>query len=108
MAATWTIRSLQYRNDVDGFDRVVEVVKFTATDEGALPFPSVVGRYEGGVRLRPWVLDPFTDFASLTEEQVLNWVFQVLGAQTVADIEDGIAADVAAQGHPRRGTGVPW
>ena len=109
MAATWTIRKLKYRNDdPSGNDRVVDEIKFMVTDDDALPFPSPVGRYEGGVSLHPLDLSNFTDFDSLTEQQCLAWVTSVLGAQTVADIEDGIAADVAAQGHPRTGTGVPW
>ena len=109
MAATWTIRKLQYRNDdPSGLAKVVDEIKFTVTNDDALPAPSVVGRFDGSVSLRPLDLSNFTDFDSLTEQQCLGWVTQVLGAQARADIETGIAADVAAQGHPRQGHGVPW
>ena len=109
MAATWTIRRLHYRNDdPSGHTKVVEEVYFTVTDDNALPSPSQVGHYDGSVSLRPLDLSNFIDFDSLTEQQCLTWVTQVLGAQTVADIESGIAADVAAQDQPREGRGVPW
>ena len=109
MAATWTIRKLNYlNNDPSGHEKVVDEVYFAVTDDNALPFPSPIGRYEGSVSLRPLDLSSFTEWDNLTEAQVLNWVTSVLGAQAMTDLETGIAADIAAQGHPREGRGVPW
>lgn len=109
MAATWTIRKLNYRNDdPSGLAKVVDEIYFTVTDDDALPFPSPIGRHEGSCSLRPLDLSNFTAWESLTSEQCLAWIESVMSAEARADIETGIAADVAAQGHPRQGHGVPW
>jgi len=108
MAATWTITRLNYRNDEPGYDQVVDEIMFRCEDENALPEPSNVGRYDGSVSLRPFDLSSFTAYDDLTEAQVMGWLESVLSAQARADIETGLAADVAAQGSPRQGRGVPW
>ena len=49
--------------------------------------------------------DNFTAFDSLTEQQVLGWVQDVLGKDTV---ESSLAAQIEAQKNPVTSTGLPW
>ena len=47
----------------------------------------------------------YTPFASLTKEQVIGWVQDSLGKDTV---EEGLAAQIEAQKNPVQESGVPW
>ena len=53
--------------------------------------------------------DPsFIPYDQLTEAQVLQWVFDAMGADTVAAHEANVAAQIAAQKNPTNAAGVPW
>jgi hypothetical protein len=47
----------------------------------------------------------YTPFASLTKEQVVGWVQESLGKDTV---EAGLAAQIEAQKNPVQESGLPW
>jgi hypothetical protein len=47
----------------------------------------------------------YTPFASLTKEQVIGWVKESLGQDTV---EEALAAQIAALKNPVQETGLPW
>jgi hypothetical protein len=47
----------------------------------------------------------YTPFASLTKEQVIGWVKESLGQETV---ETALAAQIDAQKNPVQESGVPW
>jgi hypothetical protein len=47
----------------------------------------------------------YTPFASLTKEQVIGWVKDSLGQETV---EESLTAQIEAQKHPVIETGLPW
>jgi hypothetical protein len=47
----------------------------------------------------------YTPFADLTKEQVIGWVKDSLGQETV---ETALAAQIEAQKHPVIETGLPW
>ena len=50
----------------------------------------------------------FTPYESLTEAQVLGWVKDSMGKDTVAAHEAAVQAQIDAQLHPTTATGVPW
>ena len=53
--------------------------------------------------------DPsFVPYDQLTEAQVLQWVFDAMGADTVAAHEANVAAQIEAQKNPTTAAGVPW
>jgi L-aminopeptidase/D-esterase-like protein len=47
----------------------------------------------------------YTPFASLTKEQVIGWVKDSLGQETV---EAALAAQIEAQKNPVQESGLPW
>jgi hypothetical protein len=47
----------------------------------------------------------YTPFADLTKDQVIGWVQESLGKDTV---EEGLAAQIEAEKNPVQEAGVPW
>ena len=50
----------------------------------------------------------FVPFESLTEADVLQWVYAELGAEQLAAIEDGLSANIEEQKAPKVVAGTPW
>jgi ribosomal protein S11 len=95
MTTTYTINQLD-RNTSDDFVTTVHynVTKvdgeFSASIYGTINFPADT---------------PETPYASLTKAQVIEWVKDKLGEETV---EASLTAQLAAQQNPTTETGVPW
>ena len=49
-----------------------------------------------------------TPYEQLTEAQVIGWVKEAIGAETVAALEANVAAQIAAAKAPVVTAGVPW
>ena len=47
-------------------------------------------------------------FASLTEEMVVGWVQDKLGADAVANVEAALQAQLDEQHQPTKAAGLPW
>ena len=53
--------------------------------------------------------DPtFIAFASLTEEQVKQWVITTMGAEQVAALQANLDGQINAQKNPVSASGLPW
>jgi hypothetical protein len=53
--------------------------------------------------------DPtFIAFASLTEEQVKQWVITTMGEEQVAALQTNLNKQIESQKHPVTATGLPW
>jgi hypothetical protein len=53
--------------------------------------------------------DPtFIAFASLTEEQVKQWVLQTMGEEQVAALQANLDGQINAQKNPVSASGLPW
>jgi hypothetical protein len=53
--------------------------------------------------------DPtFIAFASLTEEQVKQWVITTMGEEQVAALQANLDGQIEAQKHPTSASGLPW
>ena len=96
--ATWKISSLD-RNTADGF---VTTAHWTCSDVDA---DGNAGSVYGSVGLTGELTTPYEQ---LTEAQVIGWVKEAIGAETVAAHEANVAAQIAAAKAPVVTAGVPW
>jgi predicted phage tail protein len=95
MATTWSITALYVKKQENNLTDVVYNVAWLAQDTD--------GTYtaqEGGETEMPPPGDPFVPYPNLTEAEVIGWVQSVLGAQKVAAIEAGLAAQIAYMANP--------
>lgn len=97
MAAVWKVSSLDRRVS-DGF---VQTCHWTCSDVDGDFSGSVYGSvgFSGDLSIA---------YEDLTEEVVVGWVKEALGAETVEAHEDAVAAQIEAQKNPVSATGLPW
>jgi hypothetical protein len=103
---TWTIANLE-RNTDDGGVTVAHwrVTETEVVGEGDDAVTYSASSY-GTVGFTPDAdADGFIDFNSLTEADVLGWVYEEVNQ---ADTEAALAADIAGQKTPVTTDGVPW
>jgi len=50
----------------------------------------------------------YTPYSQLTEQEVLQWVFDALGVDKVVQIQENLYQEVQAKLHPTQATGTPW
>lgn len=102
---TWSVNQLDAYPEHEGNTDVVFTVHWTMTGEEAGFSGSVYGTV--GVTLDPDA--PFTAYADLTEAQVVGWVQDALGEETVASYEANVAQQIADQINPPVVTPpLPW
>ena len=95
---TWAIANLE-RETADGF---VYTAHYTVNAEDGT---YSAGAY-GSIGLeRPDTLIPFDD---LTEEVVIGWVKEKLGAEKVTEVEDALQVQLDEKHAPTKAAGVPW
>ena len=92
---TWTINQLE-RNTSDG---IVTTIHWTAS--------AVDGDYSASINNTQQLErgDSFVDYASLTEETVLGWLWTKVDKEVV---EAALAAQIDAQKNPVKASGLPW
>jgi hypothetical protein len=92
---TWTINQLE-RNTSDG---LVTTIHWTAS--------AVDGDYSASINNTQQLErgDSFVDYASLTEETVLGWLWTKVDKQVV---EAALAAQIEAKKNPVQASGLPW
>ena len=101
MAVTWTISTLE-RNTDDG----VVVAHWRASDSETVGEVEHVGSSYGTCGFTPDAdADGYTDYADITETQVIGWVKADVDADAV---EASIAAQIADSKAPAITVGVPW
>jgi hypothetical protein len=104
--ANWTIANLE-RNTDDGGVTVAHwrVTETEVVGEGDDAVTYSASSY-GTVGFTPDAsADGFIDFDSLTEADVLGWVYEEVNQ---AETEAALAADIAGQKTPVTTDGVPW
>lgn len=87
------------RDAATGF---VNVVHWAITDSDA---DGNTGSVYGSIGLDGELVTPFEQ---LTEAQVVQWVKDAMGAETVAAHEANVAAQIEAAKAPKVANGVPW
>ena len=92
---TWTINQLD-RNTSDG---LVTTIHWTAS--------AVDGDYSASINNTQQLErgDSFVDYASLTEETVLGWLWTKVDKEVV---EAALAAQIDAKKNPVKASGLPW
>jgi hypothetical protein len=92
---TWTINQLE-RNTSDG---LVTTIHWTAS--------AVDGDYSASINNTQQLErgDSFVDYASLTKETVLGWLWTKVDKEVV---ETALAAQIEAKKNPVKASGLPW
>jgi len=96
MEFNWSVVNMD-RKSADGFVTTVHYNvsavdgEFTASTYGTVGYTQSEGSY--------------VPYADLTEAEVVGWVQESLGKDTV---EEGLAAQIEAQKNPVQETGLPW
>jgi len=96
MTLTWKIEQLNCKPSFDGKTNVVETIHWRLN--------GVDGDLSAGVYGSQGVTyvegSPFTDYDSLTEETVVEWLKDALGVEQVAEYEAGVEAQLEALKNP--------
>jgi len=95
---TWGIANLE-RETADGF---VFTAHYTVN---AKDDTYSAGAYGSIGFERPENLIPFAD---LTEDEVVSWVKEALGADKVAEVEGALQNQLDQQRTPTKAAGLPW
>jgi hypothetical protein len=102
MTTNWTISQLD-RTLPDG---CVTTIHWTATQTDGDFTASAYGSL--GVPAKDQSDPTFIAFASLTEEQVKQWVLDTMGEEQVTALQANLDGQIEAQKNPVQATGVPW
>ena len=96
MALTWKIEQLNCKPSFDGKTNVVETIHWRLNGVDGDYATSVYGSqsvtYKEG--------SPFTDYDSLTEEIVVEWLKDALGEEQVANYETSVNGQLEALKNP--------
>ena len=98
LTSTWRIANLE-RETSDGY---VYTAHYTVDANDGTYSAGAYGSIGFG---RPESLIPYMD---LTEEQVIEWVKEALGADKVLEIGQALLAQIEEQRQPTKAAGVPW
>lgn len=93
---TWSVVQMDCYPQADGETDVVFTVHWTLSGTDGTYTGSVYGSQ--AVTVDPAA--PFTPYADLTEEQVVGWVQDAMGAEQVAAYEANVAQQIADQIDP--------
>ena len=97
MTCTWKIVNTERRTS----DNYVTTVHWVCADTDG----DFSGSTYGSIGLSGELVTPFEQ---LTEAQVIGWVKEAMGAETVAAHEAAVAAQIAEAKAPKVATGMPW
>ena len=101
----WNIVSLDCYPEFEGKENCVFTAHWDLTEtEGEYS-----GRVYGSGNLTLDAEAPFTPYSQLTKEQVIGWVKDAMGAETVAAHESAVAQQIEDQKNPKVVTPpLPW
>ena len=103
--ATWNIVQLDCYPELDGKADVVFTAHWTLTATEDEYTGSVYGSI--GLTLDPEA--PYTPYANLTKEQVVGWVKDAMGEETVAAHEAAVLQQIEDQKNPKVvSPALPW
>ena len=101
---TWAVTSMQVKVQEAGFTDVVYLVDWLASDTDGANEARCGGKTEV-----PPPTGTFTPYDQLTESQVLDWVWGVMGAEAKAALEANLAEQIAyMQNPPVTSPPLPW
>lgn len=96
---TWVIEQMSCYPQFEGETDVVFTVywRLNGTSETV---PSATGTVYGSVGVTYVAGTPFTPYADLTQDQVIGWVKDTLGPETVGNYEANVAKQIADKINP--------
>lgn len=62
----------------------------------------------GSIGLEPANASEMIAYGDLTEQTCLDWLFNRLGEEKMAEVEAALEAKITEQKTPSRGAGLPW
>jgi hypothetical protein len=102
---TWNIVAMNAYPQHEGETDVVFTVHWTLTGTDG----TYTGSVYGSVGVTYAQGSPFTPYAQLTQDQVIGWVKEALGAEQVANYETNVATQIENQANPPVVTPpLPW
>lgn len=104
MSVTWSIVQMEYALSQDDKTNVVNQVHWQCIVADGEHF----ARAYGTVGVPTDDLSSFTEFADLTEAEVIEWAKAALGEEQVTNIEAALVDRVAEIITPTKGQGLPW
>lgn len=102
----WKVTSLN-RELPDG-DQYPEGKVLYAVWEASYEEGGKVASCGGSVGFREADPQHYTPYSQLTEEQVLQWIFEALGPDQVVSIQEALYQQVQNLISPKQADGVPW
>lgn len=102
----WGISNLD-RHLPDG-DTCPEGAVYTAYWTATLEDGGYTASSYGSIGLGEPNPDDFIPFSQLTEEQVLDWVFQTMGPDRVVQVQEELYNRIQEQINPTEASGIPW
>jgi len=101
---TWTVQSMLIKPQEHGRQDVVSLVDWLASDTDG-----VNEACRGGQTEIATTSGPFTTYDQLTEQQVLEWVWQQIGEDSKAAVEADLAAQILEMQNPSTAQlPLPW
>jgi hypothetical protein len=97
---TWAVQSLDCYPQAQGEVDVVFNVNWAVTGVQEQDEKTYTGIAQGKTACTYQAGQSFTPYASLTQEQVLGWVFASIGAEGQAEAEAWVQAQIDAQINP--------
>ena len=105
----WNIVQLDCYPEVDGKQDVVFTAHWNLTAEDFFGAEPITGYVYGSVGLTLDPEAPYTPYAELTKEQVVGWVKEALGEETVAASEANVLQQIEDQKNPKViSPALPW
>jgi hypothetical protein len=101
----WHIVELESKTEDGYVFTVYYAIDAKSSDLDSEDSPYTASSYSSVSLGRPNSLIPYD---SLTEEIVVSWVKERLGAAKVTEIEESLEAKIEEKRHPTTGSGVPW
>lgn len=102
---TWSITNLECYSEVAGEQNVVYTIGWLLTGTDNVHLASI----HGTVNIPINSSTPFTPYADLTQEQVIEWVKSALRAEQVAAYESNLTLQIQNLANPPTTTPpLPW
>ena len=111
MAVTynWVVEQMSCYPEVDGKQDVVFSVAWRLFGTEVVGEVTYTATVYGTVGINTADLETFTPYDELTQEQVVGWVQDALGAEQVAEYETNVANQIANQVTPKVvNPPLPW
>ena len=108
MAVTWIITQLDRQETKDSLSDVVLNVNWYAYETKQIDSVDYSGKEYGTVTLNAPDSSDFKTYGSLTKDEVISWVKNVLGSDEVTKIETSISTQITKAAEPEVLSGLPW